>query len=66
MRHLYLAATGMNRGKTTAALGLLNGFLAGGHRTGFMKPVWRPSPTNPFNSPSAAVVLPRFWPVAAR
>src|SRR5688572_29542262 len=39
MRHLYLAATGQNRGKTTAALGLLNGFLAAGLRTGFMKPV---------------------------
>ena len=39
MRQLYLAATGQNRGKTTAALGLLNGFLAAGHRTGFMKPV---------------------------
>jgi BioD-like phosphotransacetylase family protein len=39
LRQLYLAATGQNRGKTTAALGLLNGFLAAGHRTGFMKPV---------------------------
>ena len=39
MRQLYLAATGQNRGKTTAALGLLNGFLASGHVTGFMKPV---------------------------
>jgi BioD-like phosphotransacetylase family protein len=39
MRHLYLAATGQNRGKTTAALGLLNGFLGRGLRTGFMKPV---------------------------
>jgi uncharacterized protein len=39
MRHLYLAATGQNRGKTTAALGLLDGFLARGLRTGFMKPV---------------------------
>jgi len=39
MRHLYLAATGQNRGKTTAALGLLDLFLAAGHRTGFMKPV---------------------------
>ena len=26
MRHLYLAATGQNRGKTTASLGLLDGF----------------------------------------
>src|SRR3712207_9481328 len=39
MRHLYLAATGQNRGKTTAALGLLHGFLARGLRAGFMKPV---------------------------
>jgi BioD-like phosphotransacetylase family protein len=39
MRHLYLAATGQNRGKTTAALGLLNGFVGEGLRTGFMKPV---------------------------
>ena len=39
MRHLYLAATGQNRGKTTAALGLVNGLLGQGLRTGFMKPV---------------------------
>lgn len=39
MRQLYLAATGQNRGKTTAALGLLDGFVGGGHRTGFLKPV---------------------------
>ena len=39
MRHLYLAATGQNRGKTTAALGLLNGFVGEGLDTGFMKPV---------------------------
>jgi BioD-like phosphotransacetylase family protein len=39
MRQLYLAATGQNRGKTTAALGLLNGFLGSGQRTGFFKPV---------------------------
>ncbi|MEO7665266.1 MAG: AAA family ATPase [Candidatus Limnocylindrales bacterium] len=39
MRQLYLAATGQNRGKTTASLGLLNGFLERGLRTGFMKPV---------------------------
>jgi BioD-like phosphotransacetylase family protein len=39
MRHLYLAATGQNRGKTTAALGLLDLFLTRGLRTGFMKPV---------------------------
>jgi BioD-like phosphotransacetylase family protein len=39
MRHLYLAATGQNRGKTTASLGLIDGFLRRGLRTGFMKPV---------------------------
>ena len=39
MRHLYLAATGQNRGKTTASLGLLDIFLGEGLRTGFMKPV---------------------------
>ena len=39
MKQLYLAATGQNRGKTTAALGLLDGFIARGLRTGFMKPV---------------------------
>jgi hypothetical protein len=39
MRQLYLAATGQNRGKTTAALGLLDGFLRTGLHTGFMKPV---------------------------
>jgi BioD-like phosphotransacetylase family protein len=39
MRHLYLAATGQNRGKTTASLGLLDLFLGEGLRTGFMKPV---------------------------
>ena len=39
MRQLYLAATGQNRGKTTASLGLLDGFLKRGLRTGFMKPV---------------------------
>ena len=36
---LYLAATGQNRGKTTAALGLLDGFVRRGLRTGFIKPV---------------------------
>jgi BioD-like phosphotransacetylase family protein len=39
MRQLYLAATGQNRGKTTAALGLLDGFIARNLRTGFFKPV---------------------------
>jgi phosphate acetyltransferase len=39
MRHLYLAATGQNRGKTTTALGFLDGFVREGLVTGFMKPV---------------------------
>ena len=39
MRQLYLAATGQNRGKTTTALGLFDGFLTRGLRAGFMKPV---------------------------
>ncbi|MHB8460284.1 MAG: AAA family ATPase, partial [Candidatus Limnocylindrales bacterium] len=39
MRHLYLAATGQNRGKTTAALGFVDGFIREGLTTGFMKPV---------------------------
>ncbi len=39
MRHLYLAATGQNRGKTTTALGFLDGFIREGLHTGFMKPV---------------------------
>ena len=39
MRQLYLAATGQNRGKTTASLGLFDGFVGRGVRTGFMKPV---------------------------
>ncbi len=39
MRQLYLAATGQNRGKTTAALGLFEGFVRRGLDAGFMKPV---------------------------
>lgn len=39
MRQLYLAATGQNRGKTTTSLGLFDGFVRRGIRTGFMKPV---------------------------
>jgi BioD-like phosphotransacetylase family protein len=39
VRQLYLAATGQNRGKTTAALGLLDGFVGEGLHTAFMKPV---------------------------
>jgi hypothetical protein len=39
MRQLYLAATGMNRGKTTVSLGLLAALMARGLRTGFIKPV---------------------------
>jgi BioD-like phosphotransacetylase family protein len=39
MRHLFLAATGQNRGKTTASLGLIDGFRRRGYHTGFIKPV---------------------------
>jgi BioD-like phosphotransacetylase family protein len=39
MRHVYLAATGQNRGKTTVSLGVLDGFLKRGLSTSFIKPV---------------------------
>jgi BioD-like phosphotransacetylase family protein len=39
MRHLYLAATGQNRGKTTVSLGVMDGFGRRGLSTGFIKPV---------------------------
>lgn len=39
MRQLYLAATGMNRGKTTVSLGLLAALMGRGLDTGFIKPV---------------------------
>jgi len=39
VRHLYLAATGQNRGKTTISLGVMDGFRRRGLSTGFMKPV---------------------------
>jgi BioD-like phosphotransacetylase family protein len=39
VRQVYLAATGMNRGKTTFALGLLAALLDRGYATGFSKPV---------------------------
>jgi BioD-like phosphotransacetylase family protein len=38
-RRVYLAATGQNRGKTTASLGLTAAIIARGARTGFIKPV---------------------------
>lgn len=38
-RQLYLAATGMNRGKTTLSLGLLASLFERGLPTGFIKPV---------------------------
>ena len=38
-RRIFLAATGQNRGKTTASLGLIAGILARGHHLGFLKPV---------------------------
>jgi len=39
MRQLYLAATGINRGKTTVSLGLLAALMDRGLATGFIKPV---------------------------
>ena len=39
MRQLYLAATGMNRGKTTFALGLFAALADRGLNVGFIKPV---------------------------
>jgi hypothetical protein len=39
MRQVYLAATGMNRGKTTFALGLLAALIERGLSTAFTKPV---------------------------
>ena len=39
MRQIYLAATGMNRGKTTVSLGLLAALMDRGLKTGFIKPV---------------------------
>jgi BioD-like phosphotransacetylase family protein len=39
MRQVYLAATGINRGKTTVCLGFLDGCLTRGLATGFLKPV---------------------------
>jgi uncharacterized protein len=39
VRHVYLAATGQNRGKTTVSLGVLDGFRRRGLTTGFLKPV---------------------------
>jgi BioD-like phosphotransacetylase family protein len=39
VRHIYLAATGQNRGKTTVSLGVIDGFERRGLSTGFMKPV---------------------------
>ena len=39
MRHVYLAATGQNRGKTTLSVGVMDGFGRRGLSTGFIKPV---------------------------
>ncbi len=36
MRHVYLAATGQNRGKTTVSLGVLDGFQRRGLSTSFL------------------------------
>jgi BioD-like phosphotransacetylase family protein len=52
MRHLYLAATGQNRGKTTTSLGLVDLFLGEGLRTGFMKPVGQRTIVDPDGVPA--------------
>jgi BioD-like phosphotransacetylase family protein len=52
VRHLYLAATGQNRGKTTTSLGLVDVFLAAGLRTGFMKPVGQRTVVDPSGVPA--------------
>jgi BioD-like phosphotransacetylase family protein len=39
VRHVYLAATAQNRGKTTIALGVMDGFRRRGLSSGFLKPV---------------------------
>ena len=38
-QRVFVAATGQNRGKTTASLGLFDLFLGRGLDAGFMKPV---------------------------
>jgi BioD-like phosphotransacetylase family protein len=38
-KSVFLAATGQNRGKTTASLGLIAAIMRTGHRLGFLKPV---------------------------
>lgn len=38
-QRVFLAATGQNRGKTTASLGLTAAIIGRGSRTGFIKPV---------------------------
>src|SRR5450759_1897908 len=52
MRHLYLAATGQNRGKTTASLGLVHAFVEEGLRTGFTKPVGQRTVTDETGVPA--------------
>ena len=52
MRHLYLAATGQNRGKTTASLGLFHAFVEAGLRTGFTKPVGQRTVTDETGIPA--------------
>jgi len=52
MRHLYLAATGQNRGKTTASLGLVHAFVEEGLRTGFTKPVGQRTVTDETGLPA--------------
>jgi BioD-like phosphotransacetylase family protein len=52
MRHLFLAATGQNRGKTTTSLGLLDLLLGTGLRSGFMKPVGTRTIVDPDGTPA--------------
>jgi BioD-like phosphotransacetylase family protein len=66
MRQLYLAATGQNRGKTTASLGLFDGFLRAGLRTAFMTPVGQRTVID-HGQPAAedAVLMHEVFPLAA-
>jgi hypothetical protein len=52
VRHLYLAATGQNRGKTTTSLGLVHAFLDAGVRAGFTKPVGQRAVTDASGLPA--------------
>src|SRR3954452_5427356 len=62
MRHVYLAATGQNRGKTTVSLGVLDGFQRRGLSASFLKPVGQRTVIED-GAPDAedAVMLLRLW-----